>query len=45
MNDSRIFNKILRKDVTFGNIKSHKNTGFHPFFKGYIFRKTTGESN
>ena len=28
--------------MTYDNIKSHKKAGFHPFFRRYIFRKTTG---
>ena len=36
------FNEIFRKDVTYGNIKSHKKPGFHPLFRRYIFRKSTG---
>ena len=31
------------EDVPYDNIKSHKKTGFHPPFRRYIFRKTTGE--
>ena len=42
LNDLRNFNEILRKDLTYDNIKSHKKPGFHPFFRGYIFRKTKG---
>ena len=38
----RNFNEILRKDVTYDNIKSHKKPGFQPPFKRYIFAKTTG---
>ena len=28
--------------MTYGNIKSHKKTGVHPFFRRYIFQKITG---
>ena len=42
LNHLRNFNEIFRKDVNFDNIKSHKKTGFHPLFRRYIFRKTTG---
>ena len=38
----RNFNGIFRKDVTYDNIKSYKKAGFHPLFRRYIFRKTTG---
>ena len=27
--------------MPYDNIKSHKKSGFHPLFRGYIFRKTT----
>ena len=27
--------------MPYDNIKSHKKTGFHPLFRGYIFQKTT----
>ena len=30
--------------MNYDNIKSHKKPGFHPFFRRYIIRKTTGES-
>ena len=43
LNDLRNFNQILRKDVTYDNIKSQKKTRFHPLFRRYIFRKITGE--
>ena len=42
LNELRNFNEIFRKDVTYDNIKSHKKPAFHPLFRGYIFRKTTG---
>ena len=29
--------------MPYDNIKSHKKPGFHPFFRRYTFRKTTGE--
>ena len=45
VNNSRNFNKISRKDVTNDNIKSLKNPGFHPIFRRYIYRKTTGEGS
>ena len=41
LNNLRNFNEIFRKDVTYDNIKSHKNPGFHPLFRRCIFRKTT----
>ena len=28
--------------MTYDNIKSHKEPGFHPLFRGYTFQKTTG---
>ena len=37
-------NVILRKDVTFYNIRSHKNPGFHSFCRRYIFRTTFFET-
>ena len=42
LNDLRNFNKILRKDGTYDDIKSHKKPGFHPLFRRSIFRKATG---
>ena len=42
LNDQRNFNKIFRKDVTYGNIKSHKKPGVHPLSRRYIFEKTIG---
>ena len=36
----RNFNEIFRKEVPYNNIKSHKNPGFYPFFRWYIFQKT-----
>ena len=42
LNDLRNFNEISWKDVTYDNIKSHKNRGFHPLFRKYIFQKNTG---
>ena len=42
-NDLGSFNEIFMEDVPYDNIKSHKKTGFHPPFRRYIFRKTTGE--
>ena len=44
-NNLRNLNIILRKGVTFYNIRSHKNPGLHPFCRRYIFGKTTGGSN
>ena len=29
--------------MTYYNIKSHKNPGFHPLCRRYIFGKTTGQ--
>ena len=29
LNDLRNFNKILKKDVTYYNVKNHKIEGFH----------------
>ena len=40
-----VWMKFSGKDVTYGNIESHKKPGFHPFFRRYIFWKTTGASN
>ena len=42
MNDLSNFNEILRKDVPYDNIKSHRKPGFHPFFRRYIFWEITG---
>ena len=39
LNGLRNVNEIFRKDVTYGNVKSHKNTGFHPLFRRYSFEK------
>ena len=36
VNDLRNFNEIFRKNVTRGNIKSHKKTGLHPLFRRNI---------
>ena len=36
MNKLRNFNEIFTKDVTYGNIKSHKNLGFHHLFRIYV---------
>ena len=41
LNNLRNFNAIFRKGTTYGNIKSHKKTGFHPLLRRYIFGKTT----
>ena len=38
----RSFNKIIRKDVNYDNIKSHKKAELHPLSIRYIFGKTTG---
>ena len=38
----RNFNKIFRKDVSYGNIKSRNKPEFLPPYKRYIFWKTTG---
>ena len=35
-------NEILRKDVTYDNIKSHKKSGTHPLSRRYIFGKAKG---
>ena len=40
LNDLRNLNEILRKDVTYDNIKSYKNPGIHPLFRRYSFGKT-----
>ena len=45
LNDWRNFNGIFRKHVTHDNIKSHQKPVFHPFFRRYIFRKTTGRGS
>ena len=29
--------------MTYNNIKGHRKPGFHPLFRRYIFRETTGE--
>ena len=42
MNDLRKFNEILRKDVAYNKVKSHKRAGFHALFGRYFFGKTTG---
>ena len=36
------FQSNFKNDVTYGNIKTHKKTGFHPLIRRYIFGKTTG---
>ena len=36
------FNEILRKDVTYDNIKIHKKAGLHPLSRRCILEKTTG---
>ena len=38
----RNLNEIFRKDVAYDNFKSYKKPGFHPLFRRYNFRKTTG---
>ena len=42
MNELRNFNEFFRNDVPYDNFKSHKKPGFHPLFRRYNFRKTTG---
>ena len=42
LNDLRNLNEILRKDVTYDNIKSYKNPGIHPLFRRYSFGKPQG---
>ena len=42
LNDLSNLNEIFRKDVTYDNIKSHKEAGFHSLFRRRTFRKTTG---
>ena len=37
-------NEIFRKDVTYDNIKSHKEPGLHTLSRRCIFGKTTGGS-
>ena len=45
LNDWKNFNGIFRKHVTHDNIKSHEKPVFHPFFRRYIFWKTTGRGS
>ena len=33
------FNEIFRKDVTYGNIKSHKKSGLHPSLEDIFLGK------
>ena len=40
----RNFNEIFRKNVAYDDIESQKKPWFHPLFRRYIFRKTTGEA-
>ena len=41
MIDVRNFNEILRKNVRYDNIKSHKKTGLHPPSRKYFFGNIT----
>ena len=41
-NSSYLSNDLSWKDVTYDNIKSHKEPGFHPLFRRHTIRKTTG---
>ena len=41
LNDLINFNEIFREDVTYNNIKSHKEPGFHPLFRRKAFQKIT----
>ena len=46
LNELMNFNEIFRKDLTYNNIKSHKNQGFSLSPKNTFLAKTTrGESN
>ena len=42
MNVLMNFNEIIKKDVTYDNIKSCKKQSFHFSLKKYIFGKSTG---
>ena len=41
----RNFNETFRKDVSYDNIKSHKETELYSPFRKYSFGKTTWGSN
>ena len=43
LKDLRNFNEILRKGVTYGNIKSHKKQGFTLFLEVTFLEKEQGE--
>ena len=45
LNDLRNFNKILRKDGTYDDIKSHKKPGFTLSLEDLFFEKRQGLSN
>ena len=36
------FNEVLRKDVAYDNIKSHKSAKLHPLSRKHIFGETIG---
>ena len=36
----RNFNELFMKNVTYGNVKSHKKVALHPLSRKYIFGKT-----
>ena len=40
-NDWRNFNEVFMKNVTYDNIKSHKEAEVYPLSRKYIFGKTT----
>ena len=41
LKDMRNLNAIFRQDVTYDNVKSHKEAWVHPLFRRYIFGKTS----
>ena len=42
LNDLRNFQKTIKKDVTYDNIKSHKKSRLRLLSRKYIFGKTSG---
>ena len=42
LNNSRDFNEIFRKDVTYDNVKSHRKQGFTLSLEGVFFETPYG---